>query len=678
MSKKSTRIENISKNQAEKRIEKLRKEIEYHNYRYYVLNSPEISDAEYDKMYRELEKLEEKFPELVTPNSPTQRVGAPPKEGFKPVKHYKRLLSLQDAFDFDELDDWFERVEKGLEKKDLNYVCEAKIDGASVALVYRDGKLIRGATRGDGETGEDITLNVKTIRTIPLRLLFDSPPPLLEVRGECYMSKKEFERINEEREEKGKNLFANPRNAAAGSLRQLDPEITNSRKLLFAAHALNYWEGINIKTHSKALEFLKEGGLPVVPVYMVAESKERVKEFCKEWQGKRDSLDFEIDGIVIKLDKFSYRQVLGATSKAPRWAIAYKFPPEEKTTKLKDIEISVGRTGALTPVAVLKPVFISGSTVSRATLHNEDEIKRKDIEIGDWVVVRKAGDVIPEVVSPVKSKRTGKEKEFKMPDKCPVCGSDVVRIEGEAISKCSGGISCPAQVFNHIIHWGSRAAMDIDGLGPSVVKELLDRKLIKNAADLYFLKKEQLLELPLFAEKKAENLFQAIRDSKQRSLSRLIFALGIRHVGQHVARILARKYGTLDSLMEASQEELSDIQEIGPKIAQSIVSFFKQEHNREVIEKLRKADINFGSERLEEKDILKGVTIVFTGGLSSMTRTEAKEKVEMLGGRASSSVSKNTDYVVAGEEPGSKYDKAKDLGVKILDESEFLKLIGEK
>lgn len=675
------KVKSYTKEEAKKRVEELRKLINYHNYRYYVLDSPEISDAEYDELYRELELLEETYPELITPDSPTQRVGAPPSEAFKPVRHYRRLLSLQDVFDFEELDDWYKRIVKNLGHETMTFVCELKLDGAAVALVYENGVLVRGATRGDGEVGEDITPNVKTIRSIPLRLLVDNPPRLLEVRGEAYMSKEEFKKINDERAEKGEPLFANPRNAAAGSLRQLDPTITHKRKLIFAAHGFNYGEGISFSSHIEAIEWFKKAGLPVVPVYRHCKNIDEVKEFCSEWQEKRHTLDFEIDGVVIKINEFEYHDILGETSKAPRWAVAYKFPPEEKVTKLLDIIVSVGRTGALTPVAILEPVLVAGSTISRATLHNEDEIKRKDIRIGDYVIVHKAGDVIPEIVAPVVSRRTGEEKIFKMPDKCPVCGSDVIRLPGEVAYYCSGGISCPAQVFNHLIHWGSRPAMDIDGLGEVVVKELLSRNKVKNVADLYYLTIEDFLELPLFKLKKAQKLYNAIQDSKERPLNRLIFALGIRHVGQYTARLLAERYKHLDKLMQADEQELMEIQEIGPKIARSVTTFFKQPHNLEVIEKLRNAGVNFGTTEEEKEEGPKpfeGLTFVFTGALKTMTREEAKALVEKLGGKAASSVSRKTDYVVVGEEPGSKYQKALELGIKTISEDEFLSMVGLK
>lgn len=673
------KVDNYTLEEAKKRAEELRKLVEYHNYRYYVLDSPEISDAEYDELYRELELIEVKYPELITPDSPTQRVGAPPAEGFKPVKHYRRLLSLQDVFDFDELDAWYRRSVKNLGHSSFTFICEFKLDGAAVAIVYENGVLTRGATRGDGEVGEDITPNIKTVRSVPLRLLLERPPELVEIRGEAYMSKEEFRKINEEREDKGEPLFANPRNAAAGSLRQLDPSITHKRKLLFAAHGFNYGVGVSFETHLEALEWMRNAGLPVVPVYKHCKNIDEVKEFCNYWQEHRHDLDFEIDGIVIKINEIAYHDILGETSKAPRWAVAYKFPPEEKTTKLLEIIVSVGRTGKLTPVAVLEPVRVAGSVISRATLHNWDEIRRKGIKIGDYVIVHKAGDVIPEIVAPVVSRRDGTERDFVMPDKCPVCGSDVMTLPEEVDYYCTGGIYCPAQVFNHILHWSSRPAMDIDGLGEVVVRELLDRGKVKTVADIYYLTVEDFLELPLFAIKKAQKLHRAIEDSKNRPLHRLVFALGIRHVGQYTARLLAERFRHLDNLMQATESDLLQIPEVGPKIAASVVRFFKQEHNLEVIEKLRKAGLNFGAERKEGEAVTKpfeGLTFVFTGALESLSREEAKEIVKRLGGRAASSVSKKTDYVVVGADPGSKYEKALELGVKIINEEEFLRLAG--
>jgi DNA ligase (NAD+) len=664
--------------EAKKRIKELREKINYHNYRYYVLDSPEISDAEYDALLRELEELEKNFPELITPDSPTQRVGAPPAEGFKPVRHFEKMFSLSDAFNLEELKDFFNRVEKAFPEESVEYVCELKIDGTAVSLLYEKGVYVRGATRGDGEMGEDITPNIKTIRTVPLRLLLKDPPSLLEVRGEAYLSKEEFKKINKEREKKGESLFANPRNAAAGSLRQLDPAVTAERNLDVIAHGLGKVEGVSFFTHWEALSFLRKAGFRTTPKAILACSKEEVYNYCLFWQEKRHDLPFEIDGVVIKVNSFEQQKRLGETSKSPRWAIAYKLPAEEKTTQVIDIRVNVGRTGAVTPVAILKPVKVAGSTISRATLHNEDEMRRKGVRIGDWVTVRKAGDVIPEVVAVIPSRRTGKEKVFEMPKSCPVCGSKVVRPQGEAVHRCMGGISCPAQVFEHILHWGRRGAMDIDGLGPEVVKDLLEKGLIKDASDLYFLTLDDLQKVEHFAEKAAENLYKAIQNSKKRPLSRLLFALGIRHVGSHLASVLAEHFGSLDNLMKANFEELVAIPEVGPKVAQSIIDFFSQEHNLKVIEKLKKAGLKMEEEKKEKPQKLKGLTFVFTGALSTLTREEAKRLVEELGGKVSGSVSKKTSYVVVGENPGSKFEKAKTLGVKCITEEEFLRIVEEE
>lgn len=656
-------------------VDELRKLINYHNYCYYVLDQPEISDAEYDELMRQLIALEEAHPELVTFDSPTQRIGAPPSDAFKPVRHYTRMFSLADAFDFEELQAFFDRVKRSLGTNQIDYVCELKIDGTAVSLLYEKGVYTRGATRGDGEVGEDITANIKTIKTVPLKLLIEPPPELIEVRGEAYLSKEEFERINRERGEKGEPLFANPRNAAAGSLRQLDPEVTARRHLEVIAHSLGVFQGVFWKTHWEALEYLRKAGFRTTPRAHHATSESAVIKFCQEWQENRHTVPFEVDGVVIKVNSLELQESLGATSKSPRWAVAFKFPPEQKTTQVLDIEVSVGRTGTLTPVAILDPVQVAGSTISRATLHNEDEVKRKDVRIGDWVVIQKAGDVIPEVVSVVQSKRTGQEAIFKMPKRCPICGSEVIRPEGEAVTRCTGGISCPAQVFEHILHWGKRSAMDIDGLGPEVVKDLLNKELIKDAADLYYLKIDDLLKVEHFAEKAAENLYQAIQASKNRSFPRLLFALGIRHVGTHIANVLAKQFGSLEKLMEVSEEELVAITEVGPKIAESVVTFFRQPHNLEVIEKLKEAGVKMEKTVEKEPQRLAGLTFVLTGALGGLTREEAKEKIEKLGGRVTSSVSRKTSYVVVGKEPGSKSQKAKELGVKVLDEAAFLDML---
>ncbi len=664
------------KKDVKKRVQELRDLINYHNYRYYVLDSPEISDAEYDELVKELIKLEEAHPELITPDSPTQRIGAPPAEGFTPVRHRARMFSLQDAFGLEELEAFFKRLSRELPNEKFEYVCELKIDGAAVALNYEKGIYVRGATRGDGEIGEDITPNIKTIKSVPLKLLLEKPPEFLEVRGEAYLSKEQFEKINQERSEEGLPLFANPRNAAAGSLRQLDPKITASRELAVIIHGLGFISGEAPKTHFEALQFLERAGFKITPFVKKAVTTEEVFDFCREWERKRDKLPFEIDGVVIKVNSIEQQRRLGETSKAPRWAIAYKFPPEEKTTKVLNIDVNVGRTGALTPVAILEPVKVAGSTVSRATLHNEDEMRRKDIRIGDYVIVRKAGDVIPEIVAPIPSRRTGKEKIYQFPKKCPVCGSDVVRPEGEAVARCTGGISCPAQVFEHLLHWGRRGTMDIEGLGPEVVKDLLEKNLIKNVADLYYLTKEDLLKVEHFADKAAENLYQAIQKSKNRPLSKLLFALGIRHVGSHLASVLAKHFSSIDKLSKAKFEELQGIPEVGPKVAESITTFFKQKHNLEVINRLKKAGVKMEAVMVAPTfQKLAGLTFVVTGTLEKFTREEVKSKIEDLGGRVASSVSKKTDYVIVGENPGSKLDKARELGVKIINENDFINLL---
>jgi len=664
--------------------EKLRDELNKHNYYYYIKDNPIISDAEYDKLLRNLFDLEKKFPQIVTPDSPTQRIGAPLEGGFPTVIHSEKMLSLQDAFDYDELRDFLDRVYKdlGLKEEEVEFVCELKIDGLAVSLLYEDGRLIRGATRGDGEVGEDITSNIKTIKAIPLRLLNNHPkykiPKTLEVRGEAYLSKEEFKRINEEREEQGLFTFANPRNAAAGSLRQIDPKVTASRNLNIFIYAMASNSELNIATHYEILNYLKEIGFRINPNIKKVVGFEEIKNYCENWKDKRKELSYETDGIVIKVNSIDYQRRLGQTTRNPRWAIAFKFPPEEKTTKILDIKISVGRTGALTPVAVLEPVVISGSTVSSATLHNEDEIKKKDIRIGDWVLVHKAGDVIPEVVKVITERRTGNEKIFVMPDKCPVCGSDAVRPEGEAVRRCTS-LACPAVQHEAIVHFASKAGMDIEGLGPAIVDKLLQNKLIKDASDIYYLKYEDIFGLENFKEKSTTNLLNAINKSKNQPLSKLLYAMGIRFVGEHIAEVLAKNFSSLDDLMNASFEELSSIFEIGPRIAQSVVTFFRQPQNKAIIEKLRKAGVNFKSDKTElnVKDEFNGKTFVLTGKLESFTREEAKDIIEKFGGRVASSVSKNTYAVIVGSDPGSKLADAIRLGVRQINEEEFKDMIKE-
>jgi len=660
-----------------KRIEELRAEIRKHDYHYYVLNQPLISDAEYDKLFRELQELEEKYPQFVTPDSPTQRVGAPPAEEFRPVRHAIPMLSLQNCFSEEEFLEWDRRVRRLLGGERPVYICEPKLDGLSVELVYENGVFTVGSTRGDGYVGEDVTRNLRTIRQIPLRLLpLDGEVPrLLEVRGEVYMEKEDFRRLNREREERGEPPFANPRNAAAGSLRQLDPNITASRPLKAFFYATGRVEGLEIRSQEELLTTLPKLGFPVNPLWRRCGTPEEAIQFYHQLLERRDELPYEADGVVVKVNDFSQREALGEVSRAPRWAIAFKFPAEEATTRVLDIVVQVGRTGALTPVAILEPVEVSGVTVSRATLHNEDEIKRKDVRIGDWVVVRRAGEVIPEIVKSIPERRTGKEREFRMPDRCPVCGGPVVRPPGEVIHRCEN-LSCPARIKEAIRHFASRRAADIEGLGEKLVDQLVEKGLVKRISDLYHLKKEQLAALERMGEKSAQNLLDQLERSKGMSLARFIYALGIRYVGEHIAEVLAERFGSIDELARASYEELVEIPEIGPRIAQSIVDFFASEDNRRLIEELKAVGIDPRAERPKEKGPLAGKTFVFTGRLSDMTREEAKRLVESLGGKVASSVSRKVDYVVVGEDPGSKLDRARALGIPTLSEEEFKELVG--
>ncbi len=657
------------------KVEKLREELRKHNYKYHVLDNPEISDYEYDQMLKELEELEDKYPELKTDDSPTQRVGGEPRDEFQKVEHSTQILSLANAFDAQELKDFDDRIKRNLNEKDYQYIVEHKIDGLSAILRYENGSLSLGATRGNGRVGEDVTHNLKTIQSIPLKLRKTDMD--LELRGEVFIRKDDFEKLNEKRAENEQNLFANPRNAAAGSVRQLDPKVAAKRPLSFIAYDLvNFEDGdYNIDNHKQALELLKELGFNI-NWYQKCDNIDEVIEVCEKWVEKREEIDFEIDGLVIKVDQLALREKLGATSKSPRWAIAYKFPAQQKTTKVKDIDVTVGRTGALTPNAVLEPVFLDGSTVSRATLHNEDEVKRKDVRINDTVLVQKAGDVIPEVVKVIKEKRTGNEVEFEMPDHCPVCGEKVYREEGEAVTRCTN-ISCPAQRKESILHFVSRDAMDIEGVGPALVDQLLENDLIVNFADLYYLKKEHLMDLERMAEKSSQNVVDAIEESKDRELNRLIYALGIRYIGSNSARILTNHYSSIDELKKSSQKELLEIDEIGPVMAESIVNYFKSEHNLQVIEKLKEVGVRMEKEKEEEntKQHLEGKSFVFTGSLDSYTRKDASKLVRKYGGNVKSSVSSRTSYLVVGDNPGSKYEQAQDLDVEILDEDQFEQLI---
>lgn len=667
---------------ARKRIEELRKQINYHNYLYYVLDSPEISDAEYDKLFRELKELEEKFPELITPDSPTQRVGGEPLPEFKQLKHRLPMLSLDNVFNAEEARDFDERVKKVLKTKDeIEYVCEPKLDGLAVELIYENGIFIAGATRGDGVTGEDVTLNLRTIKAVPLRLFPREGikvPSLLEVRGEVIIKKKDFESLNREREKAGEPLFANPRNAAAGSLRQLDPRITASRPLDIYFYSPGVIEGIKIETQWEFLNYIAKLGLKTNKLNQICTGIDDVIEYYKKMIDKRDELPYECDGIVVKVNDYSQQRKLGELSHSPRWAVAFKFPPQQAETRIINIEAQVGRTGTLTPVAILEPVRVSGVTVSRATLHNMDEIERKGVMIGDYVIVQRAGDVIPEVVRPIVSKRTGKEKKFMMPEKCPSCGSKIVREEGEVAYRCINA-SCPAQLKERIRHFCIREAMDIEGLGEKFIDQMVDKGLVKDMADLYYLKPEDFFHLERMGSKLAENLYNAIQDSKKTTLDRFLFALGIRHVGEHLARVLAREFNTLERVMNATKEELLSIKEIGEEIATSIVDFFRNKENIKLIEKLLKAGVEIARvEKPSATSPVSGKTVVFTGELKSMTRGEAQRLVEELGGKASSSVSRKTDFVVAGPGAGSKLEQARKLGVKIIDEDEFLKLVNKK
>ncbi|MFW6162709.1 MAG: NAD-dependent DNA ligase LigA [Planctomycetota bacterium] len=663
--------------------DELRARIEHHNYRYYVLDQPEITDADYDQLFRRLQRLEEQYPDLVAPDSPTQRVGAEPVEAFGTVRHSLPMLSLDNALSEEEFREWYRRVSDGLDGEAFELVAEPKLDGLAVELVYEDGRLTLGSTRGDGVTGEEVTSNLRTVRAIPLRLRAGErqPPARLEVRGEVYMDKDEFLALNRRRAEAGEPPFANPRNAAAGSLRQLDPRVTAQRPLRILLYALGRVEGTDLASHTEELELLADFGFPVVE-HRLCRSVEDVQAFWEATNGRREELAFEIDGIVLKVNDLGQQQRLGVRSRSPRWAIAYKFPAQQATTVIQGIEVQVGRTGALTPVARLQPVRVSGVEVSNATLHNQDEIDRKDVRVGDTVIVQRAGDVIPEVVAVVKAQRTGDERPFTMPDACPVCGSQVERPEGEVVTRCIN-FACPAQVKGRLEHFASRGAMDIEGLGTRLVDQLVEKHLVTSPADLYFLSHDQLAGLERMAEKSAQNLLDALDESKSRPLDRCVYALGIRHVGQHVAEVLAGAFGSIDALMDASFEELEATYEVGPVVARSVRDFFDNPDNRAAIDRLRGGGVQFPEverrEALAEEGAspFAGKTFVFTGALEHCTRDEAEAEVKARGGRAASSVSKKTDYLVAGARAGSKLTKAQTLGVRVLTEDEFRAMLDE-
>lgn len=656
---------------AQKRWEELKAELQAHNQAYYELDAPTITDHQYDSLLNELKALEAEFEELKAADSPTQRVGGQPSLLFKQVRHPAPLLSLDNAFNGADLRAFFKRVEKSTGSPNMAYVVEQKLDGLSVAVQYRNGSLEIAATRGDGVTGENITANLKTIRSLPKKL--QSKLPFLTVRGEVYLPKEAFRLLNEEREENGESLFANPRNAAAGSLRQLDEQITAGRGLEVFIYEIVASQGLELASHWQALEFLREEGFPVNPDNFRSQDQDEIIAYIDQWQEKRHSLPHDTDGMVIKLDDLNMRESLGNTSKFPRWAMAYKFPPEEVMTQVKDIIVGVGRTGALTPLALLEPVLVAGSTVSRATLHNEDNIQNKDIRIGDYVMLHKAGDVIPEVICSLPEKRSGAERVFLMPHTCPECDQEALRPEGEAAWRCLNP-ACPARLKEAFIHFAGKKMMDIEGLGPAVIQQLLDNGLVQDVSDIYGLTDQELSALDRLGEKSAQNLVSAIEKSKSQALSRLLYALGIRYVGERAAKLLAAHFGDVYELMEASEEALLNIPEIGSKIALSLKEYFAREENRERIEKFQKAGLNLLGES-QNQGPLEGKSVVITGTLEGLSREEAKALVEKAGGKAVGSVSKKTDYALVGENPGSKAQKAQELGVKLVTLEEFKDLL---
>ncbi len=671
------------------KIEQLRAKINYHNYRYYALDSPEISDAEYDELMTELRHLEEQYPQFLTPDSPTQRIGAAPVAAFGVVEHPLPLLSLANAFSYEDLSAWYTRTVKLVGSQQFKLVCEHKIDGLAIALTYINGQLTTGATRGDGFRGENITQNLRTVRSIPLSVPKEAPPRF-EVRGEVYLPKAGFRKLNEEREAEGLPVFANPRNAAAGSVRQLDPRITARRPLDIFIYSLGWAEGKAMPdSHWEIMAYLKSLGFKINPNNTLVTGIDEAEKYHQTWMAKRDSLPYEADGIVVKVDSIPLQEQLGNIAHEPRWAIAYKFPAIQATTRLNEIRVSVGRTGTLNPYAVLEPVRVGGVTIERAALHNEDDIRRKDIREGDWVYVQRAGEVIPEVVGPIVSKRSGQEKEFSLLEKlpkgesgkpvCPVCGGMVVKAEDEVMYYCSNA-ACPAQALARLELFTSRGAMDIRGVGEAMGALLLEEGLVNDVADLYYLKKEDLLKLERIGEKSAGNIMRAIENSKQRSLSRVIYALGIRHIGEQMAQLLAEHFNSIDELMNASEEELDNIEGIGSEIAKAVVVFFRQEENRRIIERLKAAGVNMQAERPKTGELpLAGMEFVITGTLDAYSRDDAETRIKELGGSAKDNVTRNTSYLVVGAEPGgAKVARAQALGTKQITEDEFLRLIGEK
>jgi DNA ligase (NAD+) len=676
----------MARSKAAEEIEKLRAKIRHHEYLYYVLDAPEITDAEFDRLLERLKRLEGEHPELVTPDSPTQRVGGQPREGFVKVRHRRPMLSLDNTYSFEELTQFDRRVHEGTGRAKPDYVCEHKFDGFSISLLYEDGRYRRAITRGDGTEGEEVTPNVKTIRALPLRVEAERLKKArlggdFEVRGEVIMTRRAFEQMNREQQERGEKVFANPRNAAAGSVRVLDPSVTAGRRLDLFAYALLVDGRVPRARHSEVLETLSGLGFKVSPEWERCRGLEEVIRYCERWEKKREKLAYEIDGIVVKLDETALWEELGTTAKAPRWAVAYKYAAQQAVTQVRDIRVQVGRTGTLTPVADLEPVEVSGVRVSHATLHNEDQIKRLGVKIGDYVVVQRAGEVIPEVVEVVAEKRAGRKgelREFKMPPRCPVCNERVHKLEGEVAYRCVNA-ACPARLKESLLHFAGRRAMNIDGLGDKLVDQLVEKGLVKDVADLYRLKKDDLAELERMGEKSAENLSAEIEASKKAGLARLIFALGIRFVGERTGELLAAHFGSIEKLGKASLEELLEVEEVGEKVAESIVEFFSEKANQEVLRKLRRDGVVLEEKRARPKDSrLAGKTFVLTGTLNRWSREEASDLIVSLGGKVTGSVSKKTDYVVVGTDPGSKYAKAQALGVATLDESAFARLVGKE
>jgi DNA ligase (NAD+) len=662
------------------RAKELREQLEYHNHRYYVLDKPEISDAEYDELFDELVKLETAHPHLHTPDSPTQRVGAPPLSKFSTCQHLIPMLSLGKATTKEEFRDFDRRVRGLLEGSNIEYSVEPKYDGLAVTLIYKNGILEMGATRGDGFTGEVVTENLKTVRTVPLKLKTDDVLRVLEVRGEVIIYKADFENFNKARTESGQELFANPRNMAAGSLRQLDSRITSERPLRFMAYGIGLTDGISFNGHYETMKYLESIGFKISDYLAKHDECEKIEIFYEDILSKRDSLPYDIDGIVIKVDSYKQQGTAGLLSRSPRWAVAWKFPAIQRTTVVEDIKVQVGRTGILTPVAYLTPVQVGGVTVARATLHNAQEVERKDIRIHDTVIIQRAGDVIPEVVAVIIEKRTGQERKFVMPAKCPVCGSPVQQVEGEVAVRCSS-LYCPAQIIEKITHFGSRSAMDIEGLGYRTIEIFVEKGFIKDISDLYLLpsKRNEIIEIERMGEKSFNNLAAALEQSKNRELPRIIFALGIPGIGETTAYLLAENFGSMDNLMKASEKEVNEIRGIGPVLAHSINMFFKDDNNVKVINKLKKLGVEFPvTVRKSYDGPLSGKTFVLTGTMEIFSRNEAELEIEKLGGKVTSSVSKKTDYVVAGADPGNKLAKANKLGVKVIDEAEFKKLVGSK